>query len=306
MANIETAAGVNSFVLLGKETAYAVEQSTCNTHLCMCNNFSPSIGTDMKHRRANKTSTTAGRTIVKSVPGVETHELTLDGDVFNWSFLEYVLGSVSGTSTKTYTMADVLPSFTLDRPIDNPGSSATDQNGVWLGTIVESVSIKASKGNPVEVSFSLKSAKRNDTTTIIAAVDYPSLDIYNFTGASLELPTGVAFPNIIDNFELTLTNNFDLRPGIGSKHAQNAIAQGFDIKLSVDFAYLNNDIKDAVLANTVYDTLKLGFANSTDTCDLTLTNVIIDDHSSKEKVAETITENISITGQTITAVETIA
>lgn len=312
MANSEAMAGIDSYILTGEETVYNTEQTTVNQHFGILKNFKAKIENGNTYSRGFVGTTTGGRNIAKTIPGKIAHKLSVDFDVINWSFLKYLLGSSSGTGTITYSEDDHPPSMTLHRPIVNPGASATNQDGIWTGVVVNSITIKASVGEPISISAELLGAHRELDTSVISKVALPSVDVFSFVGADIELPNGTSIPNIIDSVEITITNNFEMLYGCGGREARNAKAGNRDYKIKFSVKYLNNDLITAVQGAaqpttttnpTEYATIEFNFVNGSKSCALLFNTFTFDDHAGNEEHANPIGEDLSGTAVSCTATE---
>jgi hypothetical protein len=302
MANSEGVAGVDSFVLIGQETAYNTEQATCVTHLGLIKSFSPRVTNSNTYQRGFKGTTTGGRNVAKAVAGKVEHSIDVEMEITDWSFFVYVLGSIVGSAPYVYTETNSPPSFTMHRCIDNPGAASTDQDSVWTGCVINNCTLKAAVGEPVSVSLNLMAADRKIDTTILTPQAMPTIEGWSFAGASIELPDSTALTNVIDSVEITFGNNFDLRPGLGSRKAQIAKARARDYKIKFSMAYLNNDTLQKALGAllptdttepTENATLTCKFENGGKSIEVAFTKFVIDDYSNKEEVNEILGEDIS-------------
>jgi len=313
MANSEGVSGVDSFVLYGEETAYNTEQATVETHLGLIKSFTPKITNNNAYTRGFVGTTSGGRNVAKVIPGTVDHDISVDMEVINWAFLEYVLGSVAGSDPYTYSEDNTPPSLTIHRCIDNPGTASTDQDSIWTGCVIESCTIKASVGEPVTVSLTMKGAHRELDTTILSKQALGTIPGFSFAGGSIELPNASAMSNIIDSVELTITNDFDMRKGLGSRETQNALARARDYKIKFTVAYLDNDLLTAVQGAAIptgttnpteYVTIELNFAQGVYTAAFLFTTFVFDEMSGKENVNEIIGEDLSGTAFSLAVTET--
>lgn len=312
MANSEGVAGVDSFLLYGQETAFGTEQTTVNTHLGLVKSFRPGISNNNSYTRGFAGSSSGGRNVVKSVGGTVVHGFSVDMEVLNWDFLEYLLGGTSGSGTITYSETNLPPSATFHRCIDNPGGSSTDQDLIMIGCVLNSVTIKATVGEPIQVTLEWMNAEKKIDTTILSNASLPSSDVFTFAGASIELPNATALDNIIDSLEITITNNFEMLYGLGSRIASNAIAKARDYKISFSVKYLDNALQQAVLGSltpgattepTEYATIECNFVKGGDSAAFLFTGFVFDDHNGNETLNEAIGEELSGTAYSLTVTE---
>ena len=312
MAQSEGVAGVDSFVLIGQESTFDTEQTTVATHLGLITDFQTSFSNSKTDNFGFKGTTTGGRNVAKVTTGLRAIGNTISMNVINWEFLEYVLGSKSGSGTITYSESNLPPSFTMHRCIDNPGAASTDQDAIWTGSVVDSVTIRCSVGNPVEVSLNTKSAYRKNDTTILSEVALPSVDLFTFAGADVELPNGSSLPNIIDSVEITIANNFNIHGGLGSVHGKKALAEERNYTIKFSVKYLNNDLIEALMggatpgddaAPTEYATIECNFVKGGDSLALLFNTFVFDDGQGREQVNKPIDEELTGTASSCTATE---
>jgi len=311
MANSEAIAGVHSFLLYKKETAFNTAV-VADTHFGIVKSFTPKSSNTNTYSRGFKGTTTGGRAVAKILPGKAEFTSSVEFDVVNWAFLEFVLGTVAGSDPYTYTMAALPSSFTLVRSIDNPGGSATDRDEIWSGSVINSATIKVAVGEPVSVSLEIMSAGHMFDTTIHSAVALPSVDVYSFAGADIELPNATALDNIIDSMEITITNNFKAIGGLGDRRAKNMLPEGLDYKIKFSVKYLDNTLLEYLLGAaepgatttpTENATIECNFVNGDKSAKLLFTTFTFDDISGKENVTEAIGEDLSGTAVSLTVTE---
>ena len=303
MAQSEGVSGVDSYLLYGEESTYNTAV-TADTHFGLIKSFSPRTTNSNNYTRGFVGTTTGGRNVAKVVPGRVENDVSFEMDVTHWDWLEFVLGSVSGVGPYVYAEDDNPSSLTLSRSIVNPGGSATDRDEQWTGAVIDSVTIKATVGEPVSVSVTLKSSGHLFDTTVQSAVALPSVDVFNFSGASIELPNASALTNIIDSVEITISNNYEILYGLGDRRGQNAKARARDYKIKFTVKYLDNDLLQAMLGAasptattnpTEYATMEVNFALGGKSCAFLFSTVTFDNLAGKEDVNEIIGEDIEAT-----------
>jgi len=311
MAQTEAIGGVHTYILYGEESTYNTAVTT-DTHLGLVTSFKSTINNNLTENRGFVGTSTGGRDVVKFTSGALNISGSVDFKITNWAFMEYVLGSVSGSDPYTYTGAEVPPSITLSHNIDNPGSSATDQEEIHSGVVVESISIKTSVGEPVTATLDFKSAKVVVDTTLSTAVGLPDEDVYNFSGGAIELPSGSALDNIIDSIDVSITNNQEILYGVGSRLGQNALPKARVYSIKVTLKYIDNDLITAALGATTptatggpteYATLVLTFSSGTRSMTMTFSGVPISDFAKTADLNEVVGEDITLSAKTLSAVE---
>jgi len=306
--NSEAIGGVHSYLLYGKETTFGTAVAT-NLHLGLLTSFRSSIANNLEEHRGFRGTTTGGREIVKYTSGKLDLKFNVDMKVTNWKFLEFVMGTVAGSSNPyTYTLAAIPPSLTVASNIDNPGpTTPADLEETFSGSVVNSCSIKSSVGQPVTSSLEFLSALCVVDTTLSAAVALPDEGVYNFTGGSIELPSGTALTNV------TISNNFELLYGVGSRLARKGLPKQVDYKIKITLKYLDNALVTAALGATTpvaaggpteYATLKLTFADASRNAVFTFSKVPMTDFARAIEINTPIGEDISLTAATLSVAET--
>jgi hypothetical protein len=314
MANAEAVSGVHSYLLYGKESTYNTAVAV-TTHLGLVSSFRHNINNNMQEQRAFVGTTTGGRDIVKFTYGKLELGGSVEFKVINWTFMEYVLGSVSGGGPYTYVGAAIPPSMTMAHNIDNPGSAATDREETFSGVVVNSASIRTSVGEPVTASLDWNAGLVVIDTTASSAVALPTSDIYNFSGGSIQLPSGSTLSNIIDSVEVSIANNWDMLYGLGTRLVKAARPKERSYKIKISLKYLDNTLITAALGATTPTatggptenaTLILTFASATRSMVMTFSGVPMSDFAEIAELNSVIGEDISITAKTLSAVETAA
>ena len=312
MTNIEAVSGVNSYLLIGKQTAFGSEQATCTTHLGLVRSFKPRTSNTNTYSRGFKGTTTGGRNVAKIIPGVVEHSADIEMDVINWSFVEYVLGTSAGSGTVTYSEADQPPYFTMHRCIVNPGSGATDRDEIWLDCVIDSVSIRCATNGAVTATLTIKASQRKYDSTVITAQALPTIDVFNFVNSSLSIG-GSAVNNIIDSLDLTISNNHKMFAGIGSRFNRAIRAAERDYKVKFSCKYFDDSLISKLLGAAIptgttqptsNSNIVLLFGNnSSKTATFTLSTFVFDDMSNMEDINSLIGEDVSGTAQSGSVVE---
>jgi hypothetical protein len=312
MANVESVSGVDSYVLIGKQTAFGSEQATCATHLGLIKSFKPRTTNTNSYSRGFKGTTTGGRNVAKIIPGVAESTIDIEMDVINWSFMEYVMGSSAGSGTVTYSEADQPPYFTLHRCIANPGTSATQRDEIWLDCVIDSVSIRCATNGAVSASLTIKSSQRKYDATVLSTAALPTIDVFNFVNSSISI-SGSAVSNIIDSCDVTINNNHKTHAGLGSRFIRAIRAAERDYKAKFTVKYLDDSLIVKVLGaaaptGTTQPTSNANIAlvfgnNSSKTATFTLSTFVFDDISNAEELNSLIGEDLSGTAQSGAVVE---
>ena len=169
--------------------------------------------------------------------------LTVNGAVNNFYWLLGALGSNTdgGSSpnyTHTYSEADSLPSFSCKRPI----KFETEKYELFQGCISNNLTLTAAVEEVLR--FSLECPFRySDIQTGSTTVATDDSEVYTFAGGTIEVPDGTTIA-AIQNFELTINNNAEMVPEVGSRFAAGYTAKqrNYDISMTVaisDFSLLS-------------------------------------------------------------------
>lgn len=312
MANSEAVAGVDSYLLYAEETTYGTDPGSGYDTFGLVTSFKPTINNEVNKRRGFIGSSNGGRTVSNYVPGKLVVGATVDFDITHWAFLEFVMGTVAGSDPYTYTTASTPGSMTIHHAIDNPGGSSTDMDMTLLGAVVDSCTIKCAVGEPVTCSLSLVGSNSPYDTSLPSNVAQTHTDVFNFSGASLEIPDSTALDNIIDSVEITIKNNFEVLYGLGSRLGQNARPKELEYTIKFTMKYLDNDTMLKLLgATTPTDTggptenasLTLNFVNGTRSAIFSFTTFVIDEGSISGELNQLIGEDITGTASTLSVVE---
>lgn len=312
MANMEAVAGVDSYVLIGKQTAFGSEQSTCATHLGLIRSFRPRTSNTNQYLRGFKGTTTGGRNVAKIIPSIVEHTVDIEMDVINGSFFEYVMGSASGSGTVTYAEADQPPYFTMHRCIVNPGSASTNRDEIWLDCVIDSVSLKCATNGAVTASLSIRASQRKYDTTVVSTAALPSVDLFNFVNSTISV-NGSSVSNIIDSCETSISNNHKMAGGLGSRFYRSIRAAERDYKSKFTVKYLDNVLILAALGSatptgttqpTSNTNITVVFGNnSSKTITLTLTTYVFDDIANTEDINALVGEDLTGTAVSGSVVE---
>jgi hypothetical protein len=311
MANIEAVGGSDSFVIYAKETTYATEATTAFNSFGLVKSFKPNITNNQQKLRGFAGSSGSARDVARFVAGKLESSASVDFDVLEWSWLEGVMGSVSGSgSPYAYPVTDIPPSYTIHGSIVNPGSASTAQDLLLLGSVIDSVTIKCAVGEPVSVSINFVCAKPQYDTTNPSNVALSTNEVYNFAGAAIQLPTGTTISNIADSVEITIKNNWEILFGLGSRLGVAAKPKERDYTIKFTLKYLNNDWLGALLGATTpiagggptnNATFTVMFTQgATKNCSFNFANFQLDDETINHELNQVITEDISGTAKTLT------
>lgn len=308
MANSEVIGGVNTYILYKEESAYGVAV-TPDTK------FGGLIQTaDFEADRQNKehsgmvgSGTAAGRATTHFTSGVLLTRATVEFLPQRWDWLQYLLlgtrtGSGTAGSPYIYPLGNAIRSLTMTEEIDNV---TTDSVRTYPGMVIDSATIRLSSGEPVSVNVEMLGGKLTKSTTLTGAVANLTDEIYNFSGATIEMPDGSDIENIIEDGQITITNSMKLKHGTNTE-AQSARPGKLQLSISFRLNYLDDDQMDKLMGSSTAITsqtpvtlaLKFSRANGNQYADFVFSNVVItkirDTHALNEYVIE---ENNLLAGQ---------
>lgn len=302
MKNTPVTAGSKSYILYKKESSYGVGITGAYSHFGIETNFEPSLKNNMKAHKGFKGSTTGGRDTLKYTAGKAELDFSLELDFNDESILEFVLGNKTGS---VYTGTDFPSSLNIVHSIDNV---TTDRNENYKGCVIDTCTIKGAEGEPVTCSLNIKSSdmtKSNSLETNVALTDTAP---YTFSESTFQLPSATAINNIINDFEISIENNWTLHFGTSRKAtAATPGERNYKVRLSTKYvddsliekAYGGNSI--ATDTPTQNATLKIVLTrpdNATLTFDFTLAP--IDSYNLKAAINEPISEVIEILAAKLT------
>lgn len=240
--NIPQSAGSKSFILWGKETTYNTG-ITPTKHFGLDTNFDANLKNNLKPNRGFRGSTGGGRDVFKFTAGMSELDFTIDFDLNDAEFLEMVLGN---ESSGTYSGTDFPPSMTVVHGIDNV---ATDRNEKYTGCVIDSCSIKGAEGEPITASLNIKASKLTYSSSLESNTALTDKAPYTFSESTFEVPSGTAITNIINDFEVSINNNWTLH--YGTSRTATAVTPGereYRIKLSTK--YVTDDLLNKALGGS--------------------------------------------------------
>ncbi|MFZ5988882.1 MAG: phage tail tube protein [Bacillota bacterium] len=317
MANAEKIGGVNTYVLYGDESTYGTA-GTVDTHFGLIQSFTPSQKNNLIKHRGFVNSASGGRDIARVSAGKYEAALSLEFQPIIWTWLEYVLGSRSGSGTIAspyiYLGSNQPTSMTIAHEIDNV---TTDREEAFLGCIVNSCTIKASVGEPVSVSLDILSADMDKDATITANVALSTLNPFTFVSGSIEIPNGVAISNIIDSIEITINNNAEIAYSVGSRIGKKPIFKARDYTVKFTLKYLDDTFIEKFLGSasgptvtatpTEDATIALKFENNNaHYVDMVFYSCRIDEFADPANLNEMLTEDITYSAMTAQINEVIS
>ena len=179
-----------------------------------------------------------------------TGTLTLTGAVTSFYWLLGALGTNndagSGPSsyTHTYTEADSLPSFSAKLPI----VFNTEKYELIQGAITNQLTLTAAINEVLK--FNLECPYRySSIVTGATSVATDTQAVYTFAGGTIEIPDGTTIA-AVQNFELTVKNNAELVPEVGSRFAAGYAAKQREYDFKFTAAVTNFNLVGLMYAGT--------------------------------------------------------
>ncbi len=232
--------------------------------------------------------------------------LTISGVLSNAYWLLGVLGVNNdagdpGAYTHTYTEADILPSFTTTTSFEQ---GTTDFTTDLIGCVINTCTISAAVNEALK--FSLDCTYRYENITNSQEADLADVEpVFTFAHGSIELPDSTILA-AVQSFELTIVNNAEPIYGIGSRFMTAVVAKNREYNFSMTAAFDNytdlltyfmNGTSSATApaaGSSTETTLTLTFTNDdTDILDITLTGVVLNEHTLPQNVNEVVKENVT-------------
>lgn len=173
--------------------------------------------------------------------------LTANGTLSNAYWLLGAIGANADagsgpTYTHTYTEEDRLPTFAAWARYEFD----TSKNVLVQGVAINQVTLTTAVNETVK--FSLECFGRYDGTNTDAESAVAETEkVYTFAGGVIETPTGTTIAKV-QNLELTINNNIELVPEVGSRFAAAFVSKNREYGFRITVA-----ITDFVLLSRLYD-----------------------------------------------------
>lgn len=307
-------AGIDTYSLYAVETTYGTAV-TPNLHFGIVQTVTPSQRNNLIPMRGFKGTSTGGRNLIKSLGGKFECGVSFEFQPQTFDWLVYVMGGTrtgSGTSGAPYSYpeGDNPASVTIGTALD---MGSEDCNMRYLGSVCNSMTLKCAQGEPVSCSLEFMSADLAKSSTLDSAVALSSDDVYVFSGGSLELPDGSAIGSILDSVEITITNNFEILYGLGSRVGQAAKAKQREYGIKATFKLDRIDLLEDFLGGTTgpsttnptrIATLALKFTRAdSDQVDFVFTGIVIDEWADGLNYGEIVNEEVTWVAEGLTVGE---
>jgi hypothetical protein len=125
----------------------------------------------------------------------------------------------------------------------------TDRNTVLAGCLIEQTTIKGAEGEPVTCSVNGKFSKIDYTSVLISNTALTGDEPYTFTGATFQLPDATPITNVINSFDVSISNNFTYHYGTSrTPQYYTAGERAYTLKLSTK--YVEDMLINAALGGT--------------------------------------------------------
>jgi hypothetical protein len=265
-------AGIDSYLLYGEETTFGTKSPAVNKIPGIVTSFTPQGTRNLQAIRGaiavlpEANDEVTARDAISQKRGLFEASCSVEFRPQNWRFMKYVLGSESGAGTgqdpyqypqeDAETLADKkkylrLPSITISSNMLFDGTAdAQDVALNLLGTKIDSCTIRAAVGEPVNVSWNTISTDMSTGSTE-TGVALDSEDVYHFTGSSVIID-GDTVENIIDNFTLTINNGVTRKHGLGDDRAKALPTGERQFQLQVQMTAENITMLKAMRGGTTH------------------------------------------------------
>jgi len=300
MANTQKIAGIDSHIGYTKETTYGTAVGTASLLTwSYIQGFNPSIKNNMIATRGFVGTSSDARAVQKFSPGQLDINWSMDLVPNNFAFCEYLLGSATTTdSTSTFETIDTPPSFTMVHNVYNVGTARQE---TYSGCVLNTMSLKAAVGEPLSVNLAGVSSLVKYDASEEAAVALGTADIWTFQHGTLGIGTTDA--NIIDSVELNVTNNYEIKYGLGTRLAKTAVPKARDVSLRFTVKYLDDKLYGKLLgaatptssgSPTAVASALLTFTNGNKSLTITCSNGYIEEFAGTNNLNELIGEDFTL------------
>lgn len=304
MANHELVAGQNTYLLYGEESTVGTTASSIASTFGLVKSFNPTINHNTIRQRGFAGSTSGGREVAFQARGKQDVSLTVELEPQNFNWLKYVLGSSTGAGTSgspyVYTVGNSVTSLTVSNNLDNV---TTDRQEVYLGSYINSMSIKAAVGESLNCSLDLVSVDWNKSATLQTNVALSATSGFTFVGGSIEIPNASVIPNVIDSIDLTITGNAEIKHGVGSAVGKFGVVKGVDHQVKFTVAYVDDTILNLLKTGAEVATLGLKFTNGSYYVDFVFTGAFPSQVTGNNTLNETVMEEFTFDCRKVTVTE---
>ncbi len=318
--------GIDSYILYGVESVYKTVASSVATQFGIVQNVTPNKKNGLIQVRGMKGTTTGGRDLIKSLGGKVTASISIELQPQHFDWLQYVLGARTGAGTAgsnyVYTGSDTLDSLSI---VDNFEHGTNDRTIIFLGCKANNCTIRGAIGEPITVTIEFLAATWNQAGTLETPVALDALDPYNFSGATAKLKaasgdSAQTLLEVVDGFEITITNNVEIIYGMGSREGQRALEKMREYSIKLTLNAENQDYTTTLTpkswldlmmgtVTTISNPVELSelhfvFVGDTNhTATFTFSAVTIDENVISGSLGEKVTEDLTLIAETLSVSE---
>jgi hypothetical protein len=238
MTNYSVRAGVDTYVLYDEENSYRTAPSSFNKTLGIVTRFNAAPKRNLQKIRGMMgalpalNQTTTHRDPLHILRGKFDGTMSVDFIPLDFGFLEYVMGtsSGSGTSGSLYNYPQATASSDADKRkyLKIPSisfvtnymfdGSVDSANKCWkyIGAGINDFTLEGSFGEVVTASISAPFSNMTGSSGVATPVAIGTNEPFNFTGVALQVPTGFGITNIFEDFSLKISNTVEILYGMGT------------------------------------------------------------------------------------------
>jgi len=307
MANVPISGSASVYTLWKVETAFKTAVIP-DSHFGLDTSFSARLNNNVNPRRGFKGSATSGRDIQKFNYGKAEYDLSCDFDLNDPGFLEHLLGD---KTSSVYSGADIPKSITIANCLDH---ATTDRDEIYSGCVFEQATIKGAMNEPITCSLSIKAATMDYDSELTSNAAINANAPFTFTEAIIEMPNASVLNNIIEGFDISITNNFQYL--FGASREATAYVPGervYSIKLTtkqVDDVLINAALGGATISPsnpTESATLEITLTRpNNDTLIFLFTLTPISTYALNQALNDPVGEDIDLIAASLTVTESIA
>ncbi len=317
MANTELIAGVDSFLTFGIESPFGSPVAG-TVHLGLVTSFNPTFNRNAQEHRGFVGSDGGGQLPEIATSGLAETGFSVEFKPLEWTWLEYVMGSVSGADGTAgtpfiYSFATNPSGITFVHSVNNV---TTDREEKYAGCRFVNTTIRASLGEIVTVSMEVQALNFTKDSTLQGNVNLPSGIDFKFSGATIELPDSSAISHLIDSVEMSITRTNNRRGGLGFTEPKASRYGQTELRVNFTIAYLDDEFLDDLMGssttmnnamtNNATLTVKFESSDANKFVEFKFTNIKFPELPETANLNEFITEGITGFPRGLTVEETQA
>jgi len=310
--------GASAYIRYGWEATFKTQSTTIDKVFGEAPRFDSSRTQNIRQARG-----LGKRTPYKLIPLQYEGTFSIETIIANPWWLRAIIGNApttSGTGPYTHTYLDgslLLPKNAPSITIENGIDLTADAVIKLLGCVADTATITAAVNEPVMLKIDGKYATETKGTSGIAD-PFPSesLEYFTFAEGKLEVPDGTVISDV-QNAEISIRNNLDMRYGLGSRFGSRHYERDFDVEIRTSnlfedaTVFLEKFYGSATAPTTPTEvTVDLLFDNgltgtSQRQIHLTVTGAKIAEETLNQVVAEAIPEDIVLQSKGFSSVVAI-